>query len=195
MDGSSSGPVSSKPPRWALLRLPCAGRRWGRGLRRACGAVVDECHCCTFSCIADGRDRGVLVPVCSGHGQYFPGAGEQPELKVSSAGYHQFECSCHGRHHPWIGRAPLGGNCPPSPSEARFVGLGKVLMSSIATYWPETTGRVWGLGSPRPFGGTTLSGVIGAFSGILGVGADLGKFPGGVSFSRSLAVDPDIVSV
>lgn len=38
-----------------------------------------------------------------------------------------------------------------------------------------------------------FSGKIRTLSRILGVGADLGKIPGVVAFSRSLAVDPDIV--
>lgn len=43
------------------------------------------------------------------------------------------------------------------------------------------------------FIGVSFSDAVRTFGGVLGVGADLGKFPGGVPFSRGPAVDPDIV--
>lgn len=79
-----------------------------------------------------------------------------------------------------------------SPVRESIVRVGEALMTSKHLLGQGLAGRrrlLW----PGGRDAVAFSGKVRTLSRILGVGADLGKIPGVVAFSRSLAVDPDIV--
>jgi hypothetical protein len=90
---------------------------------------------------------------------------------------------------PW--RGSTSSNIPDKALHPPGVGVGPVrdLMSSGAR-----TGWVPGPGSPWAYCLlVSASDSVWSFGGVLGVGADLGIFPGGVPFSRCLTVYPDVL--